>query len=90
MVHYEIKVTGRVQGVGFRYFVLKRAVELSITGWVKNTNDGGVLVMAQGDSADIETFLDYLALGPALARVTHITKTPMPSLENYREFRVRH
>jgi len=90
MVQYEITVTGRVQGVGYRYFVQKRANEFDIKGWVKNTSDGGVLVMAQGEEKDAETFMDYLRTGPALARVKQLVKNKMPILENFTDFRIRY
>jgi acylphosphatase len=89
MVQYEIKVTGRVQGVGFRYFVQKRASETGIKGWVKNTSDGGVLVMAQGEEKDVETFIDYLRTGPSLARVIQLVKNRMPDLEHFTDFKIR-
>ena len=73
MIQYEITVTGRVQGVGFRYFALHRAQELGITGWVKNTVDGNVEVIAQGDEPTLKTYVDYLRLGPTLSRVDKIT-----------------
>lgn len=88
MVQFEIKITGRVQGVGFRYFVQKRANEFNITGWVKNTRDGGVLVMARGEEKDMETFTDHLQIGPPLARVQHLVKTRMPEVENFADFRI--
>jgi acylphosphatase len=90
MIQYEIKVFGRVQGVGFRYFVRQRAAELNMKGWVRNTPDGNVLVMAQGDVTDMETFLDYLRIGPSLARVTRVTKNEMPALEEFDDFRVKY
>lgn len=88
MVQYEIKITGRVQGVGFRYFVQKRAREFDIKGWVKNTPDGGVQVMAQGDEKDMETFLEHLKIGPSMARVVKLEKSKLPGLEDFTDFRV--
>ncbi|SHE98770.1 acylphosphatase [Mariniphaga anaerophila] len=90
MVQYEVKVAGRVQGVGFRYFVLRKATELGIKGWVRNTTEGGVLVMAQGDAKDMETFFDYLQIGPPLARVISLRKNQMPQLEDFSDFRIKH
>lgn len=90
MVQYEIKITGRVQGVGFRYFVQKRATEFGINGWVKNTRDGGVLVMAQGEEKDVETFLEHLRIGPSMARVIKFERSKMPELEDFADFRIRY
>lgn len=73
MTQYEITITGRVQGVGFRYFVLQKANEMEIKGWVKNTVEGGVIVMAQGIEEELKTFIDFLYIGPTLSRVDRIT-----------------
>lgn len=90
MVQYEIKITGRVQGVGFRYFVQKRANEFGIKGWVKNTPDGGVQVMAQGHEKDMETFLEHLKIGPSMARVVKLEKSILPGLEDFTCFSIRY
>lgn len=73
MIQYEINISGRVQGVGFRYFVQQKANEMEIKGWVKNTVDGGVIVLAQGIEAELKTFIDFLHIGPTLSRVDRIT-----------------
>ena len=90
MVQYEIKIEGRVQGVGFRYFVQKWAAELHITGWVNNTVDGNVVVMAHGELENMEVFLDQLMIGPTMARVNRLTKTAIPGQEKFDNFRVRY
>jgi acylphosphatase len=90
MVEYEIKITGRVQGVGFRYFVQRRAAEFNIVGWVKNERDGSVLVRAQGQEKDVETFLEHLKIGPSMARVIKTEKREMPGLEVFTDFRIRY
>jgi len=90
MVQYEIKVTGRVQGVGFRYYVQRQAKILNLTGWVRNTLDGGVLVLVQGSQAAIDTLADYLWIGPPLSQVKSVFKTEMQLLEEYSDFEVRY
>jgi len=90
MVQYEIKVEGRVQGVGFRYFVQKRATEWHIAGWVKNTVDGGVLVMAQGRTEDMDVFLDHLRRGPSMARVDRVIEVPVQGLGHFDDFRIKY
>jgi len=90
MVQYEIKITGRVQGVGFRYFAQRQANILGLTGWVKNTVDGAVMVMVQGDETTVETFIDYLRIGPTLSHVTNISKVKMKVLDKFSEFKVRY
>ncbi|MCD6353924.1 MAG: acylphosphatase [Prolixibacteraceae bacterium] len=89
MVQYEIKITGRVQGVGFRYFSQQKATGLDLKGWVKNTVDGAVLVSAQGSETDIDTFVDYLRIGPTLSRVKKISKVKMKKLSNFNNFSIK-
>jgi len=73
MINYEIKISGRVQGVGFRYFVQQKANEMGITGWVRNSVDGSVIIVAQGIEPELKTFIDYLYIGPTRSRVDRIT-----------------
>jgi acylphosphatase len=69
-VHLE--VSGRVQGVGFRWFVREKARALKLRGWVKNRADGGVEVAASGDPAAIRQFRALLDKGPDGARVERV------------------
>jgi len=62
-------VQGRVQGVGFRYFVQMEAEKLNLCGYVKNVGDDYVEYFAQGEEADINSFLMKLKSGPPMARV---------------------
>ena len=89
MLQFEIKITGLVQGVGFRYYAQKQARILNLKGWVRNTVDGGVLAIAQGEKVAIDTFIDYLWVGPPLSRVKGITKVEMPLIKEYSDFEVR-
>lgn len=65
-------VSGRVQGVGFRDFVERRARAIGVTGWVRNLNDGRVEVLATGTAQQHDTLSGYLHEGPMLARVTGV------------------
>ena len=89
MIQYEIKVTGRVQGVWFRRFSQEKAGILGIKGWVKNTPDGNVTIVAQGEKKDLETFLDYLKIGPPRARVDKIIWSEIQGLGDFNNFNVR-
>jgi acylphosphatase len=90
MVQYEITVSGRVQGVGYRYFAVQKANEMGITGWVKNSVDGGVIIVAQGIEEEIETFIDYLYIGPTRSRVVQISKVKFNTLSNFDNFSVKY
>jgi acylphosphatase len=79
--------SGRVQGVGFRYFVTRRATELGITGFVRNTSDGRVEVRAEGPKSDLETLEQAVQSGPHLGSVTEIDVRWMDPTGNYVEFR---
>ncbi len=68
-VRVHIFLSGRVQGVAYRYFAEKWANSLSVTGWVRNLYDGRVEVLAEGDRQDVDGFLERLREGPRLARV---------------------
>jgi acylphosphatase len=83
-----IFVSGRVQGVAYRYFARDRAITLLLTGWVRNLNDGRVEVLAEGETESIERFLAELRRGPRLARVDQVeVSREVPSGE-YAEFAI--
>ncbi len=65
-------ISGMVQGVGFRFYVIDKAEMLGITGWVANLDDGGVKTVAVGEAGAIEDFLLYLKKGPVSARVRDV------------------
>jgi len=67
-------VSGRVQGVGFRYFTLHRARAHGITGWVKNRYDGKVEIEAEGSRDRLLLFLEDVRNGPAASRITHVSE----------------
>jgi acylphosphatase len=62
-------IHGRVQGVGFRYFVQRAAHELGLTGYVRNLDDGGVEAYASGPEEQLSRFAALLRCGPRLAEV---------------------
>lgn len=65
-------VRGHVQGVGFRYTTLRRALALGLVGWVANRSDGAVEVVAEGERAVLDTFLHFLHTGPPAAEVHEV------------------
>jgi len=72
VLHFLIK--GRVQGVGFRWFVQREAGELDLHGWVRNTEDGDVEVVAAGDDGDLDELRASLRRGPRGSRVDRIVE----------------
>jgi acylphosphatase len=71
----EAVARGRVQGVGFRMFVLDRALELGLVGWVANEPDGSVRTVAEGPEPRLRRLLDALGDGPPGARVERVTQS---------------
>jgi acylphosphatase len=65
-------VRGDVQGVGFRYFVQRRAQQAGLAGWVRNRRDGTVECVAAGPRRKLETLLDELRRGPGMADVESV------------------
>jgi acylphosphatase len=65
-------VLGRVQGVGFRWFVREAARRRGVAGWVRNRKDGSVEIAAEGDAAAIEALVSAVRAGPPGASVTEI------------------
>jgi acylphosphatase len=75
-------VRGRVQGVGFRYFVLRRAEALGLRGWVRNLPDGRqVEIEAEGAEEAVESLLAAVRQGPLGARVDEVVVESLPPRE---------
>lgn len=71
-------ISGRVQGVGFRYCALHQALRLNITGYVRNLDDGDVEVLAEGREPDISAFIAWLYEGPPGAWIQNVSVSPEP------------
>lgn len=65
-------VSGIVQGVGYRYFVIEKALALGLRGYVRNTSNGDVEVLAQGTRSALEQLLTLLRQGPSAAEVSEV------------------
>ena len=74
-------VSGRVQGVGFRWFVEREAAQLGIRGWVRNCESGDVEVMATATREQHSSLRSKLEQGPRAARVDHVVESRAPLLE---------
>ncbi len=85
----DARVTGRVHGVGFRYFVLREAGALGLTGWVANDSDGSVHCVAEGPRPCLDALLERLREGPPAAIVDAVSEAWMPSTGAFGSFGVR-
>jgi acylphosphatase len=74
-------VGGRVQGVGFRWFVEREAAQIGITGWVRNCQNGDVEVMATGNREQLRSLREKLQQGPRASRVDQVSESDAPFLE---------
>jgi acylphosphatase len=79
VLHFLIQ--GRVQGVGFRWFVHREASELELRGWVRNTEDGDVEVVASGTAEDIAELRASLKKGPRGSRVDRVVEHHLDEAE---------
>jgi len=82
--------SGRVQGVGFRYFVLRHAQAEKLCGYVRNLNDGRVEFFLQGDSSSVDRVLGRIRVGPDYAQVGELQLVDVREVAGLTEFIIRH
>lgn len=82
-------VRGRVQGVGFRYFVQKQALKFSLDGWVRNLDDGSVEAFAQGDPDQLNELQGRLWQGSQFSEVRSVEPIEASPESNLNGFRIR-
>ena len=75
MASYRYVVRGRVQGVGYRYFVMREAAALGVSGFARNLPDGSVEVMAEAADDVLDLFEDRLRQGPSFASVKDLDRS---------------
>jgi len=81
-------VIGRVQGVGFRYVTARQALDLGLSGWVRNLPDGSVEVEAQGPERAVDRLVDFLNHGPPAARVERVALSDHAVAAGEKGFRI--
>ena len=89
VVRLDATVRGRVQGVGFRYHVLRRAMDLDLRGWVANEPDGSVRCRAEGPREALDALVETLETGPAGALVDRVLVRFGPAAGGLPPFSVR-
>ena len=88
MVAKRYIVRGRVQGVGFRWFVEHEARQLGVNGWVRNNVDGTVEVLAIGNEQQLASLRNRLERGPRAARVDEVQEIPAEPIAGLNTFRI--
>jgi len=83
-------VKGRVQGVGFRYFVMNQARELGLRGWVCNRWEGTVQLVAEGEQDSLQKLVSALWQGPRTAFVTNVQQEWEQATGEFQQFEIRH
>lgn len=83
-----VRVSGSVQGVGFRYYTHRVAVSLGLDGYVRNRSDGTVEAVAEGNAEMVDLFLEKISKGPPGSRVRGIRVSDLPPV-GYRSFEIR-
>jgi len=86
--HIKLTITGRVQGVWFRYNTKKEADELGVYGFVKNLTNGDVYIEAEGTKEQLEKFVIWCNKGPTQARVDNVNEKN-GSLEHFKNFEIK-
>ena len=89
MERLEVIVTGRVQGVNFRYYTQREAERLGLRGLVRNHADGSVEVQAEGERPVLEKLLQWLKHGPPAAPVDNVSAQWRPAAGGFERFEVK-
>jgi acylphosphatase len=90
MTRYLIIVNGRVQGVGFRYFLQITAAKLNLTGWCKNLSNDNVEVEIQGFEESISSFISEIKKGNGFAKVYDMDFKNIPLIDNEKKFTIKY
>ena len=90
MAGFQANITGRVQGVGFRWFVQRNAERLNLSGFARNLPNGDVEVQAEGSEQALQQLIAELQKGPGMSRVDNVDFTWKKVPENFSGFRIRH
>lgn len=85
-----VLISGRVQGVWFRANTKKKAKQLGLKGWVRNTNNGCVEAFFQGDEKKVNEMINWCHQGPPLAKVEKVDVTKKQFIDIFEDFSIKH
>jgi len=83
-------ISGRVQGVGYRFFAKHAASSLCLKGFVRNLSNEDVEIVAEGSQEQLDSFLEQLQIGPVLSKVIKVTSEEISLKEQFEKFEIRH
>ena len=84
-----VRIDGRVQGVAFREYTRRNAVRFGIAGWVRNTNDGSVEALIQGDDEALQAMLAWFNSGSPFSQVVSVSWHEVATSESFADFSIR-
>lgn len=90
MLRVRVVISGFVQGVGFRYFLKEKADELGVTGWVRNTPEGDVEAIFEGEEAAVSQMVEAGREGPPPAQVRNVKVTKSKASGEFTQFTIRY
>ncbi|MCJ7571683.1 MAG: acylphosphatase [Candidatus Thermoplasmatota archaeon] len=90
ITNVHIFISGHVQGVWFRASTKQKAEQLGLKGWVRNTNDGYVEAVFQGDDKQVKEMINWCHQGPPLAKVEKVNVTKKQSIDILKDFSIKH
>ena len=90
MIRVHLTITGKVQGVYYRFYAKEKASFLGVTGWVANEADGTVAVVAEGPENKINDFVDWCYGGPSTCQVEKVKVEKIPYMAEFEDFNIRY
>ena len=87
---YNVLISGRVQGVGFRYFTVSVADKYDVKGFVRNIPGAKVEIICQGEEEELKSFMDEVKKGPAFSVITDAAIGEVPENKRYNSFKIKY
>ena len=89
-IRAHVFVSGRVQGVNFRYYTQRQAQAEGVTGWVRNNADGRVEVLFEGEESNVQSLVQWCRIGPSGARVDDVAVEWLAPTGEFQHFDIHH
>jgi acylphosphatase len=87
---YNVLISGRVQGVGFRYYAVSIAEKYDVKGFVRNIQGGKVEIVCQGEEEELQSFIGEVKKGPAFSVITGAITEEIPEIKKYNTFEIKY